>query len=165
MKSSRFSSKLFDFHWFQMMFLWSHTLHTLGPEQNGCHFTEILKYIFWKENSDIFIEILLTVVVDNMSPLTQVIAWHWTGDKQLSEPMVTQIPLSGNSEIIWNKQWHCFLDLSTLQGLNFEWCKQWTGGKGLPLNRVLSSFTGQICIWGQLTPGSHFTKRIRLVLL
>ena len=49
---------------------------------------------FMNERFGIFIHISLTFVpknlVYNRSALVQVMAWHWTGDKPISEPMLTQ---------------------------------------------------------------------------
>ena len=54
----------------------------------------IFKCIFLNENDIIQIQISLTFVprsaVDNKPALVLVMAWHWTGDKPLSEPMLTQ---------------------------------------------------------------------------
>ena len=54
----------------------------------------IFKCIFLNENDRIVISISLKFVprspIDNKAALVQVMAWHWTGDKPLSEPMLTQ---------------------------------------------------------------------------
>ena len=54
----------------------------------------IFKYIFLNENDRITIQISLNFVpmspTDNMPALVQVMAWCRTGDKPLSEPMLTQ---------------------------------------------------------------------------
>ena len=65
------------------------------PCQNGRHFTDVIfKCIFMNENFCISIQISLRFVPkdpsDNKSSLVQVMAWRRTGDKPLSEPMLTQ---------------------------------------------------------------------------
>ena len=70
---------------------WSATQH-----KNGCHFADkIFKFIFFKENILIWIQISLWLVpvgvqLFKKSALVQVMAWRLTGDKPLPEPMVTQ---------------------------------------------------------------------------
>ena len=53
---------------------------------------DIYKFIFLNENDSIPIQISLKFVarcsIDNKPALVQVMAWHWTGDKPLSEPML-----------------------------------------------------------------------------
>ena len=55
---------------------------------------DICKCIFLNENDRISIQISLKFVprnpVDNTAALIQVMAWRWTGDKPLPEPMLTQ---------------------------------------------------------------------------
>ena len=55
---------------------------------------DIFKWIFLNENGRIPIQISLKCVpkspIDNKSELVHVIAWRRTGDKQLTEPMMTQ---------------------------------------------------------------------------
>ena len=65
------------------------------PGQNGRHFADnIFTCIFTNEKFCILITISLKFVpkglIDNMLALVQVIAWHLTGDKPLSEPVMTQ---------------------------------------------------------------------------
>ena len=54
---------------------------------------DIFKCIFLNENVSILIQISLKFVpecpIDNKSALVQVMAWRRTGDKPLSEPMMT----------------------------------------------------------------------------
>ena len=64
------------------------------PGQNGHHFTnDIFKCIFLNENVWIAIKISLKFVlkcpIDKMPALVQIMAWRRTGDKPLSEPMMT----------------------------------------------------------------------------
>ena len=55
---------------------------------------DIFKHIFLNENVKISILISLKFVpkgpIDNKSALVQVMAWCWTGDKSLPDPMLTQ---------------------------------------------------------------------------
>ena len=63
--------------------------------QNGYHFTDdSFKCIFKNEKFCILIQISLKFVpkgpIESKSELLQVMAWRWTGDKPLPEPMLTQ---------------------------------------------------------------------------
>ena len=55
---------------------------------------DIFKHIFLNENVRILIQISLKCVpkgpIDNKPALVQVMDWRQTGDKPLSEPMLTQ---------------------------------------------------------------------------
>ena len=55
---------------------------------------DIFKCILLYENDNIPIQLSLKLVprspIDNESALVQVMAWRWTGDKPLPEPMMTQ---------------------------------------------------------------------------
>ena len=69
------------------------TLNTLRLRQNGHHFADnIFKCISMNEKFCILIRISLKFVpkgsIDIKSVLVQVMAWHWTGNKPLSELMV-----------------------------------------------------------------------------
>ena len=71
------------------------TVYTLRPIQNGHHFAaDIFKCILFNEIDRIPIQISLKSVqrgsIDNKSALVQAMAWHRTGDKPLTEPMMTQ---------------------------------------------------------------------------
>ena len=71
--------------------LWS--LYTLRPRQNGRHFTyDTFKRIFLNETFRISIKISLKFVpkgpINNIPALVQVMAWRWSGDKPLSEPVM-----------------------------------------------------------------------------
>ena len=66
------------------------------PGQNGRHFpNNILKCIFMNEKLFIWIWILLKFVpkgpINNIPALSQIMAWRLSGDKPLSEPMLTQL--------------------------------------------------------------------------
>ena len=54
---------------------------------------DIFKFIFLNKKCCILIKISLELVpkvpIDNKSALIQVMAWHWTGDKPLPEPVLT----------------------------------------------------------------------------
>ena len=69
-------------------------LYSSPHGQNVRHFTDdIFKCIFLNENIRISIEISLKFVpkvpIDNIPALVQIMAWRRTGDKPLSEPMLT----------------------------------------------------------------------------
>ena len=70
-------------------------VNTLRPRQNGRHFADdTFRGIFLKENVKISIKISLKFVpespIDNIPALVPIMAWRRTGDKPLSEPMMTQ---------------------------------------------------------------------------
>ena len=70
-------------------------LNSASPGQNGHHFADdIFKCIFMNGKCCILIRISLKIVhrgpIDNNSALVQIMAWRRTGDKLLSEPMLTQ---------------------------------------------------------------------------
>ena len=74
----------------------SQGLNTLRPRQNGWHFADdIFKWIFLNENVWILIKISLKFVpngpIDIMLALVQIMAWRQTGNKPLSEPMMTYV--------------------------------------------------------------------------
>ena len=67
----------------------------IGPRQNGRHFAnDILKSIFFIENAWISNKCSLNFLhnrpIYNKSALDQVMAWHQTGGKPLTYPMMTQ---------------------------------------------------------------------------
>ena len=68
-------------------------INTLRPRQNGRHFPDIFKGIFLNENVWILIKISLKFVsngpINNIPALVQIMAWHWPGDKPLSETMIS----------------------------------------------------------------------------
>ena len=71
-------------------------VNTLRLRQNGLYFTDnIFKCIFLNENILISIKISQKFVpkdpVDNIPSLVQIMAWRWTGDKPLSEPMMAYV--------------------------------------------------------------------------
>ena len=72
-------------------------INTLRPRQNGCHFADDIafKSIFLNENVRISIKISLKFVpkgpIDNNPTLFQIMAWHRSGDKPLSEPMIVSL--------------------------------------------------------------------------
>ena len=71
-------------------------LNTLRLRQSGRHFADdIFKCIFLNEKVLIFIQISLKLVpknpINNKSTLFQIMAWCWSGDKPLSEPMLVYL--------------------------------------------------------------------------
>ena len=72
-------------------------VNTLRPRQNGCHFADdIFKCIFLNENVWIPIKISLKFVpkgpINNIPALVQIMAWRRSGDKPLSELMMSSLP-------------------------------------------------------------------------
>ena len=72
------------------------TVNTLRPRQNGRYFADdIFKCIFLNKNASIAIKISLKFVlggrINNIPALVQIMAWHWLGDKPLSEPMMVSL--------------------------------------------------------------------------
>ena len=75
----------------------AYALNTLGPRQNGRHFTDdIFKCFFLNENVWIPIKISLNFVpkgpINNIPALVQIMAWRRPGDKPLSEVMMVNLP-------------------------------------------------------------------------
>ena len=72
-------------------------VNTLSPRRNEQHFADdIFKRIFFNENVWISIKISLKFVpkgpINNIPALVQIMAWHRSGDKPLSEPMMVSLP-------------------------------------------------------------------------
>ena len=90
-----FARTTYAFHGLFHTSLHRSKLSTLRPRQNEQHFTDdIFKRIFFNENVRISIKISLKFVpkgpINNIPALVQIMAWRRTGDKPLSEPMMTQ---------------------------------------------------------------------------
>ena len=71
-------------------------LNTLRPRQNGHYFPhDIFKCIFLNKHVWILLKIPLKFVpevqIKNIPELIQIMAWHWPGDKPLSEPMTASL--------------------------------------------------------------------------
>ena len=71
-------------------------VNTLRPGQNGRRFADdTFKRIFLDENVRISIKISLKFVpkgpINNNPALVQIMAWHGSGDKPLSEPMMVSL--------------------------------------------------------------------------
>ena len=71
-------------------------LNTLRPRQNGRHFpNDIFKCFFMNINVWISIKISLKFVpmglINNITALVLIMAWHRTGDRPLSEPMLVSL--------------------------------------------------------------------------
>ena len=98
-------------------------LYPLRPRQNRRHFAdEVFKSNFLNENVWIPIKFLLKYVpkgpINNIPALVQMMAWCWTGDKPLSEPMMTQFSdtymrhsasVSRYLAVVGSLQQHCWL--------------------------------------------------------
>ena len=70
-------------------------VNTLRPRQDGRHFADnTFNRIFVNENVRIWIKFSMKFVpkgpINNIPALVQIRAWRRTGDKPLSEPMMTQ---------------------------------------------------------------------------
>ena len=70
--------------------------NTLRPRQNGRRFADdTFKRIFLNENVGLSIKISLKFVpkgpINNNPALVQIMAWRWSGDKLLSEPMMASL--------------------------------------------------------------------------
>ena len=84
------------FHWFIKWLAASQALNTLRPRQNGLRFPDdIFKYIFLNEDVLISLKISLKFIpkvrINNIPALVQIMAWRWSGDKPLSEPMIVSL--------------------------------------------------------------------------
>ena len=71
-----------------------HMINSHPPGKNGHHFADnIFRCIFMNKEFCILIRITLEIVpkspIDGNPALLQIMAWHHTGDKALSEPMLT----------------------------------------------------------------------------
>ena len=69
---------------------------TLKQWQNGRHFSyDIFKCIFLNEivwiSNTIWLKFIPTGPRDHSTALVQIMAWRWTGDKPLSEPMMAKV--------------------------------------------------------------------------
>ena len=74
-----------------------YTVSTLRPRQNGRRLADdTFKRIFLNENVRISIKISLKFFpkgpINNIPSLVQIMAWHRSGDKLLSEPMMVSLP-------------------------------------------------------------------------
>ena len=63
--------------------------NTLRPRQYGRHFADnIFRCIFLNENIWIPVKIVPYGLINSIPALVQIMAWRWSGDKPLSEPMM-----------------------------------------------------------------------------
>ena len=122
-------------------------LNTLRPRQNGRHFPDdIFKCIFLNEKVGISFQISLTFVpngsINNKSAIVQVMTWHQTGEKPLSEPLM--VSLLTHICITRPQQVKMAVVTSLLQSLIFYHVIQWpwkgsaTISYGTKLELVLS---------------------------
>ena len=82
----------FSYCW-DLYFIWKLLLKILRPRQNGRHFPgDIFRCIFLNENAWISCKMSLKFVpkcpFNNIPVLVQIMAWHQSGSKSLSWPMV-----------------------------------------------------------------------------
>ena len=70
-------------------------LNSLRPRQNGRRFADVFKSIFLNENVWILLNISLKFVpkvwINNIPAFVQIMAWHRSGDKPLSEPTMASL--------------------------------------------------------------------------
>ena len=81
-------------HW-RICVIGHQCINSCPPEQNGRHFADdVFRCIFMNEKFSILNKISLKIVakgpIDNNPALVQIMAWRRTGDKPLSETMLTQ---------------------------------------------------------------------------
>ena len=75
----------------------SNTINTLRPRQNDRHFREdIFNWMFLNENilissSKVSLKFVPKGLIDKITTLVHIMAWHQTGDKSLSEPMMAWV--------------------------------------------------------------------------
>ena len=73
--------------------IWHSLVNTLRSRQNGRRVTEnIFKRIFSMQIGMFWFKLhweVLNGPIGNTRSLVQIMAWHWTGDKPLFEPMMT----------------------------------------------------------------------------
>ena len=77
------------------MYSFIHIFNTLRPRQNGRHFPDIFKCIFFNKNVWISLRFhwsLFLIFELQYSRLVQIMAWCRPGGKPLSEPMVVSLP-------------------------------------------------------------------------
>ena len=78
--------------------IWPQWVNTMRPKQNGhCFPDDIFQCIFLNENIWISMNISLKFVpkgpINNIPALVQIMAWHWQGDKPLSEPLMVRLSM------------------------------------------------------------------------
>ena len=91
------SSYVCWFWWYLQTVITVTLILALRARRNEQHFADdIFKRIFFNENVWISIKISLKFVpkgpINNIPSLVQIMAWHWPGDKPLSEPMMARLP-------------------------------------------------------------------------
>ena len=68
--------------------------NTLRLEQYDHQLAHIVRYIFWEENNCILMQISLNFwvqsMIDNKSSFDQAMAWQWTGNNPLCEPVIIE---------------------------------------------------------------------------
>ena len=120
----------------------------------------IFKRIFLNENICILVKISLNFVpkgpIDNMSALVQIMAWIWTCDKPLSEPMmISSLTYIYIYICISQPQW-----VTTSTAERFCWC-HFGACCILILNDVMTSLQGwrkSLLFTGTLKKKTHFFK-------
>ena len=134
-------------------------INTLRPRWNEPHFADdIFKRIYFNENVWISIKISLKFVpkgpINNIPALVQIMAWHRSGDKPLSEPMMvsllTHICVTRPQWVNWS---NIDPDLSCHMLPLFDWILankfQWSFNQ---------NFHSRKFIWKCLKNGGHFVQ-------
>ena len=125
--------------------------NTLGLRQNGRYFADnIFKCIFFNENVWISIKISLTFVpkgpIYNIPALVQIMAWHRSGDKPLSEAMMVNLPRHicvTRPQWVKDMFWNMLLSNQNTRGLFYQ-C-------GLTLIPAWISNHTQYTMWDEIT--------------
>ena len=97
------------------LFLHQH-VNTLRPKQNGCRFAEdIFNCIFLYDIQCILFWISLKFdpwdTIKNYPALVQIMAWHWTSNKPLYEPMMAWLT---DAYICITRSWWLKLNTTTM---------------------------------------------------
>ena len=131
--NSRYIRRIMHYPMFLVYVCGLVTINTLRPRQNGCHFSkELFTYIFLTENVWISIRISLKFVpkvpIDNKPALVQIMIWHWTGEKPLSNYQTNDGPISLMHVCVTLPQWVIWpLYLSLGQSHNYDYLI-WSNG-------------------------------------
>ena len=73
-----------------MVQLTSCPVNSLRPRQNGRHFPDDISLMKTFEFQMISLKYVTWCVIDNILTFVQIMAWRWTGDKPLSEPVMAK---------------------------------------------------------------------------
>ena len=121
--------------------------NTLRPKQNGRHCSDdIFKCIFFNENAWISIKISLKFVpkgpINKIPALVQIMAWRWSGDKPLSEPMMV------------NSLTHICVTRP-----------QWVKAHGMRFGSLLSQYLPRNCTHNNLVENIHDHRAAHILIV